>query len=81
MSAKEIVFSSSVFLIYQRSGLQESLRTLWKARRQPLPEESMLWKPVEHSTSTLHTSWRNLNLNIQQRISLYQLKEVKNYGL
>ena len=28
----------SVVSIYQRSGSQESLSTLWKARRQPLPE-------------------------------------------
>ena len=77
----ETNINAIVLWIYQRSGLQESLSTHWKARRQPLPEVYTLRKPVKHFTSTLYTWWRNLHLNIQQRISLYHLKEVTNYSL
>ena len=34
-----------------------------------------------YSTLTLHAWWRNLNLNIQERISLYHLEQVANYSL
>ena len=30
--------------VYQRSGSQESLSTLWKARRQPLPGEVNIYR-------------------------------------